>query len=114
MIYDDCTLEELRAYMKQNSDQQDELERSIERLHDGEDDYMRMFQEDRKAMELLHFGWMGEDAEKFILQSVEDTEMLQKQIQQAFSQEKDRLKEELQRLQIEEQDISDVINNKQE
>lgn len=112
MIYADYTYDELQVYLKENEDKQNELENKISKLNLGEEENLRMLKEERKAIELLHSSWTGENAERYIMQSYENNEMFQKRYAQAFSHEKDRLQDELKRLQIEAQDISDAMKNK--
>ena len=112
MIYADYTYDELQVYLKENEDKQNELENKISKLKLGEEDSFRMLKEDQKAIDLLHSGWTGENAEKYILQSRENNEMFQKQYLIAYSQEKERLQDELKSLRIEAQDISDAIMSK--
>ena len=112
MIYDDYTYDELQTLMKKNSDLQDELGRNISKLNLGEEENLRMLKEERKAIDILHSSWTGENAERYIMQSYENNEMFQKRYAQAFSHEKNRLQDELKRLQIEAQDISDAMKNK--
>ena len=112
MIYDDYNYDELQTLMKKNSDLQDELGRNISKLILGEEENGRMLKEERKSISFLHSSWTGENAEKYILQAIENNEAFQKRYAQAFSQEKDQLQDELNRLRVEAQYISDAMKNK--
>lgn len=105
MKFDD-TRDELQVLLQKNRDKQDELEQRLKKLAFGEEKILQLLREDGIAVECLYNGWTGEDAEKYIMRSLEETETIRKKYAQAFSQEKERLWDEMKKLQEQEQDIS--------
>ena len=109
MRQDGCAYGELVMLLRENRDSQDDLEQRLKLIESGEEKISRIIQEGIIAVERLSIGWTGEDAEKYITETLEDDELFRKQFDQVFSQEKNMLLDKLRRLQREERDISDEL-----
>lgn len=110
--FDSISQNELRSLIQDNIDLQYEVERDLCRLNSDEKNCIQSLKEDRMALEALSEGWAGEDAERYILQSVDENERLYKKYMQVFSDEKDLLYEKKKRLQTEEQSILEAMANR--
>ena len=110
--FDELSYDELKSLLQKNSDSQYDIKREIKLVNLAEEKSMQMIEKDRKAVEFLFDGWTGEAAEKYISESIDETDMFKKQLFHLYSQEQDRLLEERRRLENEEEEILRTITNK--